>query len=251
MTVSSDWDADGWKEVCRKLDLEAAPVGVKYSTAAPEGIPRLDGTKRLCEMLRFAQEGNVFYAGSENHLCGAGLYSLGKDLLPVYTSGEYGAGLEFFDSPRAASRLYDHVPRLEARRGIEYITLSPLDKITYDPDLLIVATREEQTEVLLRAMSYSTGKMWMSKSTGVIGCAWLFVYPYLTGELNFTPVLSLGMRALNVFPPGRHLISIPFDMLPGMIESLKKMPLTLPALRPGGDEFRRKLLERLGLDPTH
>ena len=77
------------------------------------------------------------------------------------------------------------------------------------------------------------------------------VYPYLSGELNFTPVLSLGMRALKVFPSGRHLISIPFDLLPGMLEAFRKMPLVLPALRPGGDEFRKKLLDRLGLDPTH
>ena len=96
--------------------------------------------------------------------------------------------------------------------------------MTYDPDLLIMLAREEQTEVLLRAMSYSTGKMWTSKSTGVIGCAWLFVYPYLTGELNYTPVLSLGMRALKVFPSGRHLISIPFDVLPGMLDSLRRCP---------------------------
>jgi uncharacterized protein (DUF169 family) len=251
MMASFDWDVAGWKEACRRLELETAPVGVKYSTKPPESIQRLDGVKRLCEMLKYAQEGNAFYAGPENHLCNAGLYSLGKDLPPVYTSGEYGAGLEFFDSPRAASRLYDHVPRLEARRGIEYVALSPLEKVPYDPDLLIVLAREEQTEVLLRAMSYSTGRMWTSKSTGVIGCAWLFVYPYLTGEMNFTPVLSLGMRALKVFPPGRHLISIPFEVLPGMLESLRKMPLTLPTLQPGGDEFRKNLLERLCLDPTH
>jgi uncharacterized protein (DUF169 family) len=251
MTAFTGFDRDGWKEVCGKLDLEKAPVGVKYSVEAPPGIQQLDGTKRLCEMLRHAQEGNAFYAAPENHLCGAALYALGKDLPPVYTSGEYGAGLECYDSPRTASRLYDHIPRLQARRNIDYVTFSPLEKLTYDPDLLIVSTREEQSEILLRAMSYSTGKMWTSKSTGVIGCAWLFVYPYLTGELNYTPILSLGMRALNVFPPGRHLISIPFDILPGMLESLRKMPLTLPALQPGGDQFRKRLLERLGLDPTH
>ena len=250
MAPSSDFDAAAWKKVCKRLGLESSAVGVKYSTKPPEGIERLDHKKRLCEMLRYAQEGNAFYAGTEDHLCGAGLYSLGKDLLPVYTSGEYGAGLEFFDSPRAASRLYDHIPRLEARRAIEYVALAPLDKVEYNPDLLIVAAREEQAEVLLRAMSYSTGKMWTSKSTGVIGCAWLFVYPYVTGELNFTPVLSLGMRALKVFEPGRFLISIPFDMLPGMLESLRKMPMTLPALRPGGEAFRTRLLKRLGLDPS-
>jgi uncharacterized protein (DUF169 family) len=202
-------------------------------------------------MLRHAQEGNAFYAAPENHLCGAALYVLGKDLPSVYTSGTYGAGLEVFDSPRTASRLYDHIPRLQARRNIEYVSLAPLDKALTNPDLLIIAAREEQSEILLRAMSYSTGKMWTSKSTGVIGCAWLFVYPYLSGEMNYTPILSMGMRALKVFPPGRHLISIPFDVLPGITDSLKRMPIVLTALGPGGDEFRRKLLTRLGLDPTH
>ncbi len=245
------WDKEGWKEVLEKIGLETTAVGVKFATKAPDDVPQLEGTMRLCEMLRRAQEGNAFFAGPENHLCGAALYSLGKDLPPVYTSGEYGAGLDFFDSVRTASRLYDHIPRLEARRNIDYVILSPLKKVTFDPDLLILVTREEQTEILLRAMSYSTGKMWTSKSTGVIGCAWLFAYPYLTGELNFTPVLSLGMRALKVFTPGRHLISIPFDILPGMLDSMRRMPTVLPALQPGGDEFRRKLLERLGLDPTH
>jgi len=252
MSRSFDFDVAGWKEMLsERVGLTTAPVGVKFSTKPPEGVRRLDRARRLCEMLKYAQEGNAFYAGPEDHVCGAALYSLGKELPPVYTSGEYGAGLEFFDSPRAASRLYDHIPRLEARRGIEYVALSPLERVEYDPDLLIVLAREEQTEVLLRAMSYSTGKMWTSKSTGVIGCSWLFVYPYLAGELNFTPVLSLGMRALKVFPPGQHLISIPFDLLDGMLESLRKMPLTLPSLRPGGNAFRKKLLKRLGLDPRH
>lgn len=249
--MPSSFDQDGWKDVAGKLKLEELPVGVKYSTSPPEDIPRLEGSMRLCEMLRHAQQGNAFYAAPENHLCGAALYSLGKDLPAVYTSGVYGAGLEVFDSPRAGSRLYDHIPRLEARRNIEYVTLAPIGKVSFDPDLLIVSTREEQSEVLLRAMSYSTGKMWTSKSTGVIGCSWLFVYPYLTGEFNFTPILSMGMRALKVIPPGRHLLAIPFDVLPTITESLKKMPLTLTALGPGGDEFRRKLLTRLGLDPAH
>jgi uncharacterized protein (DUF169 family) len=245
------WDRAGWMEAFEKVGLEMPAVCVKFSTTPVEDVPKLDGTMRLCEMVKAAQEGRAFYVGSENHLCGAALYSLCKDLPPVYTSGVYGTALGVYDGPRAGSRLYDHIPRLEVRRGIEFLALAPLEQTTFEPDLLIAMTREEQSEIILRAMSYSTGKMWTSKSTGVIGCSWLFAYPYLSGELNFTPVLSLGMRALNVFPPGRHLISIPFDMLPGMLDALKNMPIVLPSLQPGGDEVRKKMLERLGLDPTH
>jgi uncharacterized protein (DUF169 family) len=238
-------------EVAGKLGLEAPPVGVSFSVNPPDGIERLDRNTRLCQMLRHAQDGFAFYAGPENHTCGAALYALGKDLPPVYTSGEYGAGLRMFDSARAAGRLYDHIPRFEARRNINYVAFSPLEKLTFDPDLLIVLAREEQTEILLRASSYSTGGMWTSKSTGVIGCAWLFVYPYLTGKLNYTPILSLGMRALKVFPPQSQLIAIPYDLLSMMLSNLRAMPLILPALEPGGDEFRRGLLSKLGLDPDH
>jgi len=249
--ATADFDQQGWLQVSAKIGFEVPPVGVKYSVDVPDGVPRLKGSMRLCEMLRHAQEGNAFYAGPDNHLCGAALYALGKDLPPVYTSGVYGTGLEVFDDPRSGSRLYDHIPRLQERRGIEYLTLAPIDKLAEDPDLLIIAAREEQSEVVLRAMSYSTGRMWISKSTGVIGCAWLFVYPYLSGELNYTPILSMGMRALKVFSPGMHLLSIPFDMSGAVLDSLKRMPITLTALGPGGDEFRARLLARLGLDPTH
>ena len=105
----------GWR-LSGKLDLETLPVGVKYCTAIPEEIARLEGTMPLCEMLAHAQKGHAFYAAPENHLCGAALYTLGKDLLPVYTSGEYGAGLEVFDSPRSASRLVRSYPE-DGRQG--------------------------------------------------------------------------------------------------------------------------------------
>jgi uncharacterized protein (DUF169 family) len=250
MTLSG-FDQEGWLEVSSRIGFEVPPVGVKYSVEPPERVSRLDGAMRLCEMLRHAQQGNAFYAGAENHFCGAALYALGKDLPLVYTSGAYGTGLEVFDSPRAGSRLYDHIPRLQERRGIEYMTLAPIGKLTQDPDLLIFAAQEEQSEVVLRAMTYSTGKMWTSKSTGAFGCSWLFVYPYLTGEVNYTSILSMGMRALKVFSSGTHLLSIPFDMCGVVLDSLKRMPLSLTALGPGGVEFRTELLTRLGLDPIH
>jgi hypothetical protein len=36
-----------------------------------------------------------------------------------------------------------------------------------------------------------------------------------------------------------------------MLDNLKKMPLILPLFQPGGDEFRKNLLIKLGLDPSH
>lgn len=75
---SNHWDPLGWKEVFKKLNLEAPPVGVSFFIKPPEGIHRLDGNMRLCEMLKRSHEGDAFYADPENHTCDAGLCIMGR-----------------------------------------------------------------------------------------------------------------------------------------------------------------------------
>lgn len=105
---------------------------------------------------------------------------------------------------------------------------------------------------MLRAMSYKTGKMWISKFTSVMGCAWIFNYPYLTGELNYAITgLGFGMKAKKVLPEGLQIISIPYDLLPSMLKNLQDMPWVLPMFQSDGPEFRRQLRIELGLDPSH
>lgn len=245
-------NVDQWMEILNKLEFEIQPVAVKFLARKPEQIDRLDKTMFFCEMLRTAQEGNSFYADRENHMCDAGLYLLGgPDAPPPYTNGEYGAGLKVFNEPRAARRLYEYVPKLE-KGTIQYVAFSTLDRLSFEPDLLILVAHVGQTEILLRAMSYKTGKMWVSKFTSVMGCAWIFNYPYVTGELNYTITgLGFGMKAKKVLPEGLQVISIPYDMLPTMLESLQDMPWVLPMFQPDGPEFRKQLRIELGLDPSH
>ncbi len=97
-------------------------------------------------------------------------------------------------------------------------------------------------------MSYRTGQMWSSKFSAAIGCAWIMVYPYLTGELNYILTgLGHGMKRRKLFPEGRQLVSIPFDLLPSLLQNLREMPWELPAFRPDGKEFVEQLVNQLGL----
>jgi uncharacterized protein (DUF169 family) len=233
-----------------KFEFDVSPVCVKFMIKRPESIERLNQNMALCEMLKRAQEGNVFYVDKENHTCDAGTYVLGQTDAPEpFISGGFGAGLKIFEEPRSASRLYQYIPTI--RRGIvNYVAFSPLDKLSFDPDVLIILAKTNQTEILLRAMSYRTGKMWSSKYSAAIGCAWLYVYPYLTGELNYTVTgLGHGMKRRNLFPEGHQIISIPFDLLPSILQTLQDMPWVLPAYKPDGMEFVRRLLVKLGITP--
>jgi len=234
-----------------KFKFDVHPVGVKFLTRRPDSIERLGENMALCEMLKRAQEGNAFFADKENHVCDAGLYVLGQvDVPGPFVSGEFGAGLRIFEDARSASRLYHYIPRIG--RGVaNYLAFSPLSKLPFDPDVLVILSKTSQTEILLRAMSYRTGKMWSSKCSAAIGCAWIFVYPYITGELNYIMTgLGHGMRRRKLFPEGQQLVSIPFDLLPSVLQTLQDMPWVLPAFEPDGPEFVKRLLVKLGITPT-
>jgi uncharacterized protein (DUF169 family) len=233
-----------------KFDFDVQPVGVKFLAKRPDMVERLNENMTLCEMLKRAQEGNAFYSDAENHTCEAGLYVLGQaDVPEPFISGEFGAGLKIFEEPRSASRLYQYVPRI-GKGVVNYIAFSPLNKLSFDPDVLIILSKTSQTEILLRAMSYRTGKMWLSKCSAAIGCAWIFVYPYITGELNYTITgLGHGMKRRKLFPEGQQFVSIPFDILPSMLQTLQDMPWVPPAFQPDGLEFVRRLLIDLGIAP--
>ena len=231
-----------------KFAFDVPPVGVKFMADRPEKVERLGQKMALCEMLKKAQEGNAFFADRENHTCEAGLHVLGQaDASGPFVSGKFGAGLRIFEGPRAASRLYGYLPRI-AKGVANYVAFSPLNNLAFDPDVLTVLADAGQTEILLRAMSYRNGKIWSSKFSAAIGCAWLFVYPYTTGELNYTVTgLGHGMKRRKLFPEGRQLISIPFDLLPSMLQTLQEMPWVLPAYEPDGKEFVQSLLTDLGI----
>jgi uncharacterized protein (DUF169 family) len=236
--------------VLDKFEFDVQPVGVKFLAKRPENMERLNENMAFCEMLKRAQEGNAFYADQENHTCEAGPYVLGQaDAPEPYVSGEFGAGLRIFEGPRSASRLYQYIPRI-GKDVANYIAFSPLSKLPFEPDVLIILAKTSQTEILLRAMSYRTGEMWSSKCSAAIGCAWIYVYPYLTGELNYTMTgLGHGMKRRKLFPEGHQLVSIPYNLLPSMLQTLQDMPWVLPAYEPDGLEFVRRLLIKLGITP--
>jgi uncharacterized protein (DUF169 family) len=236
--------------ILARFEFDIQPVGVTFLVKRPDTIGRLTENMALCEMLKKAQEGNVFYADKENHTCGAGTYVLGQTEAPEpFISGQFGAGLQIYDEPRSASRPYLYIPRIKENVA-HYIAFSPLDKLSFDPDILIILAKTSQSEILLRATSYRTGKMWSSKMTAAIGCAWLYVYPYLTGEINYiTCGFGHGMKRRNLFPEGHQLISIPFDWLPSILQNLREMPWILPAYKSDGMEFVKRVLIELGVAP--
>ncbi len=235
--------------ILAKMELEIRPVGIKYLTRPSEDIDRINQKMTLCEMLKTAQQGSSFYAAVDDHTCDGGTYALGQTEMPEqFINGEYGAGLGLFRDTRAASRLYHYVPKIN-KGAVKYVALGPLDNLNNDPDVAIVFARTSQMEILLRASSYRTGQMWSARYSSAIGCAWILVYPFLSGEINYgTTGLGFGMRRRRLFPEGLQWISIPFNILPSFLQTLREMPWVPPPYEPNGVEYVKKLRIELGLD---
>ena len=226
--------------IFNRFEFDRQPIGVKFLPTKPHGIKKLHKILDFCEMLVEAQNGRAFYVTKENFTCIVGLLILGMiDSDPVFESGRVGPKLEIFKDAGANRGVYEVVPRL-AKGTTKYVAFSPLDTLSFKPDVLIITANLRQIEILLRAMTYSTGKGWSSKGTVVMGCAWLYVYPYLSGELNLT-LPSFGMTARNLFPEGLLPVSIPWGLLPTLVKNLQDMNWVPHSYTIGRKEHKKKV----------
>jgi uncharacterized protein (DUF169 family) len=161
--------------------------------------------------------------------------------MPLFVeAGELGPKFGIYQEPRANSKIYQYIPKFD--RGIvNYVAFSSLNKLTFEPDLLILTATPSQAEIVLRAMSYSTGEIWAPKATPVLGCAWLYIYPYQSGKVNYTITgLAFGMKAKHIFEEGLMLISIPYNWIPTITQNLKEMEWVLPSYTEGREKFEKR-----------
>ena len=216
--------------VYSQFKFDRTPVGVNYFFHKPAGIEKLDKQLGLCEMAKEAhQRGTPFYFTREEENC-IGKIFLGMmgDIPHRSDGGMLGVKLQLFQDGRANTRLRTFIPSLE-KGSVNYVAFSPIDKLTYEPDLLVFLATPSQAEILLRAMTYSTGEIYESRATLVGMCASLYVYPYLSGKVNYTTTgLSYGMKGRQVFPDGLMLISIPYQRIPTITQNLKEMKWVPP-----------------------
>lgn len=228
--------------VFSKFDFKMSPVGVKFLYNRPEGIDQLDKSLPICEMIKEAQQkGTPFFITKDNENC-VGKSALGMlDQPPPSSagSGDIGVKLGIFGEARANRRLYQFQPKMPA--GIKYIVFAPLDKISFEPDLFFILAPVNQAEIVMRAMSYSTGETYSSQMSNVGACSWLFVHPYVNGKVNYVITgMGFGMKARQVFPEGLILITIPYNWLPVIAQNLQEMEWVLPSYTDGREKFMER-----------
>lgn len=244
--------------ILEKLNLERMPVGVKFMPSRPAGIPHLNKALNYCEMLKEAQTSDPFYVTKGDFHCVEPMLLGFEDPEPILVSGMFGGREKLFQEERACRAMYEYLPYMK-KGSVHSVSFSPVNKLPFDPDVLVIIADVAQAQTLLRSVNYSTGEAITAKFTPVCACAWIFNYPVLSGNMNFIVTgLGLGMQALNIFPPGLFIISVPWTKLGTMLENLNEMGTDRLSRAmtpgPGGNEHRKrvkKLMEDLREEISH
>lgn len=238
-------------EIFDKLEFPQKPVAIALTIKKPEGIERLDEKVRVCDMVSLARKREPFYTDSKNHTCEAGWSVLGYGEPPQpFTSGVFACELTGYRTPRAGSRPY-HLNKKLAKNQINYVVFSTLDKLTFEPDLLLLCTTDKSTLLVMRALVWSTGKVIESRVTLSMECAWYITHPYITGEINtFAGSVGYATQRAETWRPNEMAVIIPQDQIPMVMENLRDMPWEEPFYGEEGLEFKKRLREELGLETS-
>jgi uncharacterized protein (DUF169 family) len=228
--------------ILNKLELERPPVGLKFLFNKPEGVPRLGKNLAFCLMPEEAQNSGAFYVDATHFECAEPLCLGIANDDPFSVAGQIGtkSGLGIFQEARANRRIYEVLPTLK-KGSCNFVVFSPLKDLDFDPDVLLITGTARQAEIVLRAYTYSTGEMYISKTTPVIGCAWTFVYPYISGKLNYVVEgICFGHIARQVSTMGYVTVAIPFTLTRLIMDNLKEMDWVLPAYTDGRDKYNQR-----------
>ena len=230
--------------IYNKFNFERPPLGIKYLLHRPEGIEPVGKSLPFCEMFKEAhQSGRAFYFTKEDEDCfGKMALGMASDPTPFGESGLIGYKMGIFQEPRANSKLNRNNYQLP-EGTVNYVVLSPVDQLTFEPDLLLITADPIQAEILMRAMTYSSGEIYESKTTPVLACSWICIYPFMTGKVNYVVShMVYCLRVRQVFPQSQVLISIPYNWIPTVTQNLNELTWEPPEFTMDRDKFiqRRK-----------
>ncbi|MBQ8264800.1 MAG: DUF169 domain-containing protein [Oscillospiraceae bacterium] len=233
------------KKAFAELGCTYRPVALKFCYSRPEGIPHEEKVLSFCQFVKLCQDsGESFYIDKDNDNCFGRMVLGMMPKQPFTASGQAGMDFGIYRTPAPNARIHNTIPTL-IEGSVNFVIFSPVESCDFDPDIVIVVADTEQADIVMRATSYISGDFWESKTSCVFSCGWTYVYPYLTGKVNFCVTgMHHGMARRKVYPKGLHIIAIPYQKLDEVCTALKEMPWRLPALQED-EESRRIMAERM------
>jgi len=200
------------------LKINYPPVGISLGKTPPFSFPKISGKMEFCKMWNLAFKGETFFAMADNHSCLTGQHYLGlrewKESICRFLVDKVHA----FSSKDVVNRYLEKTPILPSDKS-RVICISPLENITFIPDIILVKCNPEQAMLLLWSYSYNTGEI-VNGETGTAMCISLVIKPYLSKKPSFS-LGDPGGRYIVGLSEHELMVSIPFQLFNNMIETLQ------------------------------
>jgi uncharacterized protein (DUF169 family) len=223
------------KTLGKTLGLKNHIVAITYTYDDIEGAS--DKPCRVCTALMNAYHGDTLALTAASSTCGGGTWHLGLGDPP---KGEAGRALRnFLVHGEKLACSYATFHRMMAlttpppRDVADRIIFAPMDAMPLEPDLAIFIVNAEQTCRLLTLYTYFTGKAPQTEMMGS-GCHMAVAYPLVSGEMNVS-FSDWTARPMMKMAPDEGIVSIPYYLLPGIIEAVPRCTAGTAEGRPVSD----------------
>lgn len=210
------------KTLTETLKLQNHIVAITYTyddIADSSGKPC-----RACTALMKAHSGTTVVLTADNSACGGGTWHLGLGDPP---SGEAGKALRnFLVHGEKLACSYATFHRMMALTSpppkdiADHVVFAPMDTMQLEPDIAVFIVNAEQACRLLTLYSYFTGKAPKTEMMGS-GCHMAIAYPLVSGEMNVS-FSDWTARPMMKMQPEELIVSVPYYLLPGIIEAIPR-----------------------------
>lgn len=217
------------------LTLRWSPVAVKLLKPGediPENVVEPSTPLRHCQAITIARRGTSLYMPPSKHACPDGAAIMGLvPMSPKLRSGELYLLFKKLPNIECAQKMIAARPEFAA--GTYRATvLAPLEDAIFDPDVVIFTIYPEQIMWLCCASSYGSGERHVFHTSGYNStCADLTVQVMKSQKMNIS-FGCYGARAISDINDFEAYLSVPFNQLPSLVESLEKLSVkSIPEAR--------------------
>ena len=208
------------------LKLSTSPVAVKMCTSKEEvpikaKIPRKEWgiDFRACQAVQVARRYEVPVAIPRYEMpCPTGAVALGfYKPNALYNSGLYLSPLEM--SQEAKKVRAKNTPKLKAGK-YQFMLVAPLDKASFNPDVVLVYGNPAQISRLIQAAVLKTGEFLTAQTTVATACSEWISAAMNTGECQYVFPCD-GERKYGAVEDSEMVFSIPYRKMEEILASLK------------------------------
>jgi uncharacterized protein (DUF169 family) len=222
------------------LRLRTEPFGVKFFHD-PAALPaktrqpsKVFGKKvTICQGVTLARVyGWPVGLARDDLLCIPGMLTFGftPAIDPVMELGQLFCETGFHQDLGPALKEVTALPRFEPQE-VGALYFCPLERLSLDPDLVVIYGNPAQLMRLIQAVTFSLGERVTGEFGGKVECSEYLIAPYRTGEFRVS-IPGMGDRIFSMTQDDEMVVSFPGRFLESLLVGLKDVGKKIGARYP-------------------